>query len=225
MKKGRDPVPWKDMGRFASVLGVALALYTVGVALASSDQLLGWLNTLMATVLSVFSALVVGLVLFRFQTKETDGKKREELAALLEAELTEFRGKLLESRTVVPDEILEDRCPSAFHEIRLGIHHPRPLVIEEAIRSGLFGAEQTASMLVLARDMKAHNLFLREATSLEPHMDRAWAAGLESRPSREEFFRLLRRYAQAVRMVQLSEESILAGCGEVLEGRGMTLNR
>jgi ABC-type uncharacterized transport system permease subunit len=54
------------------VLCVALALYTVGVALASLDQLLGWLNTLMATVLSVFSAVVVGLIPFRFRTREID---------------------------------------------------------------------------------------------------------------------------------------------------------
>jgi hypothetical protein len=73
--------------------------------------------------------------------------------------------------------------------------------------------------------MRAHDLFLREATSLEPHMDRAWAAGLECRPSREEFFRLLRRYAQAARMVQLSEENIVAGCGEVLEGLGRRSGR
>jgi hypothetical protein len=192
---------------------VALVLYTAGVALASLDQLLGWLNTLMmATVLSVFSALVVGLVLLRFQTKETDGKKREELAALLEAEIAALEREFMDSRTTVPDGILEDRRSSAFHEIRLSIHHPHPLVIEEAIRSGLFDAELTAGMLVLAREMKAHNLFLGEATSLEPHMDRAWAAGLGRRSNREEFFRLLRRYAQAVRMVQLSEESILAGC-------------
>jgi hypothetical protein len=191
---------------------VALVLYTAGVALASLDQLLGWLNTLMATVLSVFSALVVGLVLLRFQTKETDGKKQEELAALLEAEIAALEREFMDSRTTVPDGILEDRRSSAFHEIRLSIHHPHPLVIEEAIRSGLFDAELTAGMLVLAREMKAHNLFLGEATSLEPHMDRAWAAGLGRRSNREEFFRLLRRYAQAVRMVQLSEESILAGC-------------
>lgn len=218
-------MPWRDIGRFAAALCLVLVLYTVGVALSSLEQLLGWLNTLMATVLSVFSALVVGLVLFRFQTKETDAKKREELAALLGAELAEIEREFLDSRTAVPDEILEDRRSSAFHEIRLSIHHPHPLVIEEAIRSGLFDAELTSGMLVLAREMKAHNLFLREATSLEPHMDRAWAAGLERRPSREEFFKLLRRYAQAVRMVQLSEESILAGCGEVLEGLGRTSNR
>ena len=80
MKKYRDPVPWRDIGRLATVLGVALIVYTVAVALASPDQLFDWLNTLVATVLSVFSALVVGLVLLRLQTKEADAKKREELA-------------------------------------------------------------------------------------------------------------------------------------------------
>jgi len=125
---------------------VALVLYTVGVALASPDQMFGWLNTLMATALSVFFALVVGLVLFRFQTKETDGKKREGLAALLEAELAELEREFMNSRTTVPEGILEDQGSSAFHEIRLGIHHPHPLVIEEAIRSGLFDAKLTGGM-------------------------------------------------------------------------------
>ena len=73
-------------------------------------------------------------------------------------------------------------------------------------------------MLVLPRDMRAHDRFLRESTSLELHMDRAWAHGLHCQAGHEEFFRLLRRYAQAARMVQLSEESIVAGCEEVQEG-------
>lgn len=175
---------------------------------------------MLSTVLSVFFVFVIGLAHFRYQTKETDRKKREGLAALLETELGELRRGLLGSRTFVPDEVLEDLRPSASHEIRLSIHHPQPLVIEEAARSGLFGPELTTAMLVLAREMKAHNLYLREATSLEPHMDRAWAHGLRCQAGSgpEEFFRLLRRYAQAARMVQLSEESIVAGCEEVLEG-------
>ncbi len=93
-------------------------------------------------------------------------------------------------------------------------------MIEEAARSGLFGAKLTPAMLVLAREMRAHNLYLREATSLDSHMDRAWAHGLhcQAGSGSEEFFRLLQRYAQAARMVQLSEEIIVAGCEEVLEG-------
>jgi hypothetical protein len=202
------------------MISVAVASYTTGVALASLDQLLGWLNTLLSIVLSVSSALVIGLVLFRYQFMETDRKKREDLRALLETELEEFRRDLLGSRTFVPNEALEDLRPSASHEIPLSINHPHPLVIEEAARSGLFGVEPTAGMLVLVRDMGAHDHDLREATSLEPHIDRPWAHGLhrQAEPAQKEFLRLHRRYAQAAKMVQLSEESIIAGCEEVLEG-------
>ena len=35
-------------------------------------------------------------------------------------------------------------------------------MIEEAARTGLFGAETTAAMLVLARDMRVHELHLKE---------------------------------------------------------------
>jgi hypothetical protein len=136
-----------------------------------------------------------------YQIIETDRKKREELGALLETRLEELRRAFLGSRTFVPDKALEDLRPSVSHEIRLSIHHPHLLVIEEATRSGLSGVEQTAGMLVLARDMRAHNLYLREATSLEPHMDRTWTHGLQ-RPAEsghEEFFRLHQRYARAAR--------------------------
>jgi hypothetical protein len=150
MGKSKVSALWPEIGRVAAVLSVAVAFYTAGVALASLDQLLGWLNTLLATMLSVFCALVIGLALFWYQTRETDRKKREDLAALLETELGELRRTLLGSRTFVPDEVLEDLRPSTSHEIRLSIHHPHPLVIEETARSGLFGAEPTAAMLVLA---------------------------------------------------------------------------
>jgi hypothetical protein len=220
MGKGKDSALWRVIAWAGAMISVVVAFYTVGVSLASLDQLLGWLNTLLSSVLSVFSALVIGLALFRYQTRETDRKKREELGTLLETELEELRRAFLDSRTFVPNEALEDLRPSVTHEIRLSIHHPHPLVIEEAARSGLFGVEPTAGMLVLARDMRAHNLYLREATSLEPHMDRAWAHGLQLQveSGQEGFFRLYQRYAQAAKMVQLSEESIIAGCEEVLEG-------
>lgn len=222
MKESRDQLPWRYISCAAVMIAVAVAVYTIGFAFASFDQFLEWLNTLISTMLSVFSALVVGLVLYRVQTREADCKRRDELAGLLETELGELESRLLDSRTVVPEEVLEDQIPSASHNIRLSIHHPHPLVTEDAARSGLFGAEPTAEMLALARDMRSHEHFLREATSLEPHMDRAYAAGLAQEAGREEFFRLLRRYAQAARMVQLSEESMVAGCGRVLDGLGRT---
>lgn len=209
------------------LLAVAVVLYTLGVALSGLDNLLGWLNTLWSALLSVFAALVVGLTLFRHQSRETDRKKREDLSVLLHAELGEFRHSISSLRTTVPDHLLDENLPLMSGNIKIAIHHPHPLVVEEAARSGLFDAKQTAAMLVLAREMRAHDLFLREATSLEPHLDRAWANCPTGRaPTGDgEFGRLLRRYAQAARMVQRSEESIVAGCEDILGSTGGGLGR
>jgi hypothetical protein len=61
MGKGKDTAIWSEIGWAAAVLSALVVLYTIGIALASLDQLFGWLNTLLATMLSVFCALVIGL--------------------------------------------------------------------------------------------------------------------------------------------------------------------
>ena len=66
MSKGKDTAIWSEIGRAEAVISVAVGVYTIGVAFASLDQLLGWLNTLLATMLSVFCVLVIGLALFRY---------------------------------------------------------------------------------------------------------------------------------------------------------------
>jgi hypothetical protein len=66
MSKGKDTAIWSEIGRAEAVNSVAVGVYTIGVAFASLDQLLGWLNTLLATMLSVFCVLVIGLALFRY---------------------------------------------------------------------------------------------------------------------------------------------------------------
>jgi hypothetical protein len=169
MRKCENSALWRMIACAGAIISVAVAIYTVGLALASLDQLLGWLNTLLSTVISVFSALVIGLALFRYQIMETDRKKREELGALLETELEQLRRAFLGSRTFVPNNALEDLRPTVSHEIRLSIHHPHPLVIEEAARSGLFSVEPTAGMLVLARDMRAQPLLEGGHLSGTPH--------------------------------------------------------
>ncbi len=67
MGKGEDTALWHKIAWAVAGILFAVAIYTVGVAFASLDQLLGWLNTLLSTMLSVLSALVIGLALFRYQ--------------------------------------------------------------------------------------------------------------------------------------------------------------
>ena len=70
MAKQKDSALWREIGRTAKIMAGVVAVYTIAVALASPEQLLGWFNTLLSTVLSVFSALVIGLALFHLPNNE-----------------------------------------------------------------------------------------------------------------------------------------------------------
>ena len=190
---------WRDVGRLAALLGVVVLAYTGAVRLFSPDDLFGWLSTLLSTVLSVFSALVVGLALFRYQTRQADRKKTADLAGLLETELSEVMEDLVTRRTRVPTE----GDVSAFipSNVKVEPHYAHPLIVEEAARSGLFGREQMSLMLSLARAMRAHNLRVSEALALLPN------AGKNNE-----------QYAEAGRAVRRSEECIVDLCGKLLDG-------
>jgi hypothetical protein len=64
--------------RNMSVLAVSVAtlvgVYTLVVLLVSPNDLIGWFSTLVSTVASVWAALLIWLILFQHQTRETDRK-------------------------------------------------------------------------------------------------------------------------------------------------------
>jgi uncharacterized membrane protein YraQ (UPF0718 family) len=136
--------------------------YTL-VVVTSNGDLLGWFNTLISTAASVIFALIIGVILFHYQANEADRKKRANLVQLLKAELGAVRRMIENSRTVVPDEALET-TETSFHShvMHVSLHYTHPLIVEEAVRSGLFDEAQTAEMLALARNMRSHNLRVQE---------------------------------------------------------------
>jgi hypothetical protein len=190
--------------------------YTLAVLLGSPDDLFGWFNTLLSTVVSVLAALFIGLVLFQYQSQETDRKKREQLEELLKTELGEVRRVIGRWRTVVPDEALETTENSfTTHGMQYVFHYTHPLIVEEAARSGLFDTEQTSEMLALARNMRQHNVFVREAMTLRLYEEIARVASGDR--FSEEYLMATKRFAWALRDVQKSEESIINSCTKLLE--------
>jgi hypothetical protein len=110
------------------MLGLLLLIYTAFVYITSPGDLFGWFNTLISTALSVLFALLVGLVLFAYQTQETDRKKKEELEELLKTELGEVRRVIETARTVVPDEALETTGNFfTSHELQYVFRYTHPL--------------------------------------------------------------------------------------------------
>lgn len=198
------------------MLGLLLLIYTAFVYITSPGDLFGWFSTLISTALLVLFALLVGLVLFAYQTQETDRKKKEELEELLKTELGEVRHVIETARTVVPDEALET-TENFFtsHELQYVFRYTHPLIVEEAARSGLFDTEQTSEMLALARNMRQHNVFVQEAMTLERYEDSALVASGDQ--FSRELQRARKRFAWALRDVQKSEESIINSCTTLLE--------
>jgi hypothetical protein len=138
------------------------------------------------------------------------------LAELLKTELGEVRGMLERSRTVVPDEALET-TESSFtaHKIEVSIRYTHPLIVEEAARSGLFDTEQTAEMLHLARNMEYHNVLLQEVMTWRLYEESTRSASDTEVSSK--YLLAWKRYAEAARSVQWSEERIINGCTALLD--------
>jgi hypothetical protein len=57
---------------------------------------------------------------------------------------------------MVPDEALEQGVGT--YTTRVSLHFTHPLIVEEAVRSGLFDEQQMTEMLHLARNMRAHQV-------------------------------------------------------------------
>lgn len=87
--RNRDTALWHDIGRLGVFLVGLAVLYTLYVFAYGQDSFLDWINTLLSTLFLVFAALVIGLLLFNHQTRETDRKKRAELSTLMRSELNE----------------------------------------------------------------------------------------------------------------------------------------
>jgi hypothetical protein len=138
------------------------------------------------------------------------------LEKLLKTELGERRCVIGRWRTDVPDEALETTENSfTSHGMQYVFHYTHPLIVEEAVRSGLFDTEQTSEMLALARNMRQHHVYVQEAKTLERYEESALVASGDQ--FSRELLRARKRYARALRYVQESEESIINICTKLLD--------
>lgn len=184
----------------AGAVAVAAA-YTLGVALAAPCEIGRWLNTLVSTGVSVAFALAIGLLLYRYQTGENDRKRRGELRALLLVELGETARLIEESRSTINVTKVTALYNPLVFESRLKKHYPSPLVVEEAVRSGLLSTELTAKLQALGRLMHTHSIEVQEAVGSLPLV-------MGENPETA-------RYGKAVQSVIGSEERVIRACREV----------
>lgn len=206
-----------EFGRLAILVLLALLLYTIAVASLDPPGFFGWLNTLVSTGVSVFFALLVGLLLFNHQTRETSRTRKSELSRLLRTELSEVKRVIEQSKTNVPDEAMKiDAKEATVHEMGVSLYYAHPLIVEEAVRSGQFDEAETAEMLALARNMRVHSVLVQEYMTMSRHLEGLVATSRRGYAARAALEGYGRR-AEIGRSVQRSEERVVEGCERLLE--------
>lgn len=138
--------------RRASVLTILLALaYSSLIAVQQQPKLWDWLNTLVATGISFFLALVAGLYLFNEQTSSTRRSDHSDLRVLLVAELSDL------IRILSDNSRMTVNFPGRAH-ISVLITFVQPLVIEKAALSGIFSNLESENLLHAARKIRMFNV-------------------------------------------------------------------
>ena len=146
----------------SSVLILLLALaYSALILLEQQPKAWDWFNTLAATGISFFLALIAGIYLFNQQTMATRTSENEDLRILLTAELSDLQRILNDSNRMGLD------FPSG-KKIDVLITYIQPLVIEKAALSGLFTVTESENLLHIARKIRTYNLKTQYFLSLLP---------------------------------------------------------
>lgn len=105
-----------------------------------------WLSTLIGTIVGASLAAAFGIWLFYYQDRVSEEKRVEELRETLIAELYATRDRLGISETQSVNDPM-GRGP----DVGVVHAHLEPIATEEAVRSALFGHENSRTLTYLAR--------------------------------------------------------------------------
>lgn len=133
------------------VIGAILiaVLYYLRVRHLAPSEVWSWWHTFIATIVSVIFAVAIGIALFNYQTKIIDETRTQQLRTLLAIEISDTIKKLDSPNR------LEIRLRSYTETVLLT--YIQPLILEDAVRSGLFNSLHTEKMLQLALEMRIYN--------------------------------------------------------------------
>ncbi len=151
---------WVDLGRsqkrnisgpiIIAVLALLVAaLYSIRVTYATPYEVWSWWHTFVATIVSIVFALAIGIALFDYQAKRADEVRIKQFRSLISDELSDT------IQTLSSGDRMVVHVESSAHEILLA--YIQPLVLEEAVKSGLFDSLHTENMLHIARKMHMYN--------------------------------------------------------------------
>jgi len=132
---------------------VAIALYSVVVYRKNREQMWPWLNTIVATLLSVLFAIMLALGTYTYQEDQDTDKRRDRHEEMVATELGYLHDHLINGESMnvtVGDEVIE-----------VLVTFIQPICLEEASKSGLFSPSISTNMLIVAREVHLYNWLVR----------------------------------------------------------------
>lgn len=175
MTENRNKTLWHDIKNLGFVL-VFVTVIVVALMLEwSPTDLWQFVGNLLATLISVFFALVVGLILFQRENDETEARveKEQDIATYrtVEAAYEELCSILIRldvktnqtaTMTVLPAVVIPRVFPmddpdGKEQPLSVIVHEIEPTLLTEAARSRLFRQVDTASWIELAMRIRTYN--------------------------------------------------------------------
>ena len=142
---------------------ISTCLYAKILLIKSPELIWGWYNSVSATLISVLLAVSIGIAIFFFQNSVIQQQDKEKYIFILNVELAATWQGL---QTIDnPLNIKFENETYSFYVVYL-----QSIILEEAVRSGLFNKEETRTLLRLIRYINFHNMILDLLINLIPQL-------------------------------------------------------
>jgi hypothetical protein len=149
------------MGVWILCISVAFGIFfSIAIFVYRRDEFGQWTFTFVATLISVGAAFGTGVLLYNYTGDQNRSDALERFCSGLQVELSHKHNKL---QNAMPLTIIADSSDRKFNFFLVQIE---PLIIREAITSGLFPIDMERKLIILNENISTYKLEIDNALSL-----------------------------------------------------------
>ena len=147
------------------ILLIAIILtisYSVFIYNVSNTDFINWLNTLIATVISVLLALMIAIYIFNYQTKLVQNETKDNFNPLIEILLIDIWKSFSDLKNTVTIQFTDGK-ELVFHSLVF-----QNTIFNQAVYANVFNPEQTKFLLRVISEIDFHNKVIEKLINLSP---------------------------------------------------------